>query len=119
MHTHNTKQNEKVLCHSTFVQYFVAIILCTLTWIYTVVKMFPIIKPDLCQSSIVVVHYFRCSPRKTVGGGLAEHMSHMGTSSDLKDTTTHPNLQPPPFHKTVNNNTNNQPSIMHLSFALF
>lgn len=63
-----------------------------LTWINTVVKIFPFIHPNLGQASVVMIDDSRSSPGESIRRGFTKHVSHMGTRGDFHDTTTHPSL---------------------------
>ena len=63
-----------------------------LTWINAVIKVSPIIKPNLGETSVVFIHYFGGSSRKRIRGGFAKNVAHMGTSGYFQRTTAHPNL---------------------------
>lgn len=63
-----------------------------LTWVDAVVKVFPVVKPDLSKPGVVVVDHLAGATREAVRGGLAEYMSDVGARSDLKDAPAHPDL---------------------------
>lgn len=62
------------------------------TWIYGVVKMFPLIHPDLSKASVVVVDYMWCATRERVRSRLAKNMTNMWARRYFQRATTHPNL---------------------------
>lgn len=81
-----------------------------LTWVNAVVKVFPVVQPDLGQPGVVVVDYLAGAARETVGGGLAEHVADVRAGGDLQHPPTHPDL---PQHQPAlaiqpftNDNTN-------------
>ena len=51
-----------------------------LTWIDAKIEFFPLIKPNFCQSGIVMINNFRGTPWEGIGGRLPENMTHMAAS---------------------------------------
>lgn len=55
-------------------------------------EVFKFIHPDFCQASVVFVDDLSRSPRKRVGRGLSEHVTHVGACDDLQSAAALPNL---------------------------
>ena len=50
----------------------------SLTWVNFIVEFLPLVHPDLCQTSVIMVDDFARSPRERIGRGLSEDMTHVG-----------------------------------------
>lgn len=63
-----------------------------LTWIKTVVELFPVVQPNLDQTGIIVIDYLRGAAGEGVRRRFAEHVTHTGAGRDLEHAAAHPHL---------------------------
>lgn len=64
------------------------------TWVNVIVEVFPLIKPDLRQTGIVVVDDAAGSPRERVRSRLTEHMPDVRACRYFQGAPAHPHLGP-------------------------
>lgn len=62
------------------------------TWIHRIVKLSPLVHPDLSNSGSVVQHNFRNTARERVRRLISENVSYMGAREYFENTSTLPNL---------------------------
>lgn len=62
------------------------------TWIYLIIKFFPLVHPYFSESGVVMVYDFARSTRECVRCGFPEYVPDMRAGYDEKSPLTHPDL---------------------------